>query len=53
VLPEIRLADAYAGRLVTARDLVVHRAGFPAFFGDLFDHLGDDRAEVLHRNRHV
>lgn len=53
VLPEFRLADAYAGRWVNARDLLVHRAGFPAFFGDLFDHLGDDRAEVLHRIRHV
>lgn len=53
VLPQFRLADAYAGRWVNARDLLTHRAGFPAFFGDLFDHLGYDRADVLRRIRYV
>jgi CubicO group peptidase (beta-lactamase class C family) len=53
VLPEFRLADAYAGQWVNARDLLTHRAGFPAFFGDLFDHLGYDRADVLRRIRYV
>jgi CubicO group peptidase (beta-lactamase class C family) len=53
LLPGFRLADAYAGRWVNARDLLTHRAGFPAFFGDLFDHLGYDRADVLQRIRHV
>lgn len=51
LLPEFSLADA--GRWVNARDLLSHRAGFPAFFGDLFDHLGYDRADVLHRIRYV
>jgi CubicO group peptidase (beta-lactamase class C family) len=53
VLLDFHLDDAYAGRWVNARDLLTHRAGFPAFFGDLFDHLGYDRADVLHRIRHV
>ncbi|MFM7676084.1 MAG: serine hydrolase [Synechococcus sp.] len=53
VLPEFRLADAYAGQWVNARDLLTHRAGFPAFFGDLFDQLGYDRADVLRRIRYV
>jgi flagellar capping protein FliD len=39
VLPAFRLHDAYAGQWVNARDLLSHRAGFPAFFGDLFDQL--------------
>jgi CubicO group peptidase (beta-lactamase class C family) len=53
VLPGFRLADGYAGTWVNARDLLTHRAGFPAFFGDLFDHLGYDRADVLRRIRYV
>ena len=53
VLPDFRLHDAYAGQWVNARDLLTHRAGFPAFFGDLFDHLGYDRADVLRRIRYV
>ena len=53
VLPAFRLHDAYAGQWVNARDLLTHRAGFPAFFGDLFDHLGYDRADVLRRIRYV
>jgi CubicO group peptidase (beta-lactamase class C family) len=53
VLPEFRLADAYAGQWVNARDLLTHRAGFPAFFGDLFDHLGYGRGDVLRRIRYV
>ncbi|MBE9172869.1 serine hydrolase [Cyanobium sp. LEGE 06143] len=53
LLPQFRLHDAYAGRWVNARDLLTHRAGFPPFFGDLFDHLGYDRADVLRRIRYV
>ncbi|MFY8148603.1 MAG: serine hydrolase [Prochlorococcaceae cyanobacterium] len=53
VIPTFRLADAYAGRWVNARDLLTHRAGFPAFFGDLFDHLGYGDADVLRRIRYV
>nr|WP_286194863.1 serine hydrolase [Synechococcus sp. CCY 0621] len=53
LLPDFRLHDAYAGRWVNARDLLTHRAGFPAFFGDLFDHLGYGDADVLLRIRYV
>jgi CubicO group peptidase (beta-lactamase class C family) len=53
LLPDFRLHDAYAGRWVNARDLLTHRAGFPAFFGDLFDHLGYGDADVLRRIRYV
>ncbi|MCT0225765.1 serine hydrolase [Synechococcus sp. CS-1328] len=53
LLPNFRLADAYAGQWVNARDLLTHRAGFPAFFGDLFDHLGYDGADVLRRIRYL
>jgi CubicO group peptidase (beta-lactamase class C family) len=53
LLPDFKLHDAYAGRWVNARDLLVHRAGFPAFFGDLFDHLGYGDADVLRRIRFV
>lgn len=53
MLPDFRLADAYAGKWVNARDLLTHRVGFPAFFGDLFDHLGYGHGEVLRRIRCV
>ncbi|MCP9791879.1 serine hydrolase [Vulcanococcus limneticus Candia 3F8] len=53
LLPGFRLQDAYAGQWVNARDLLSHRAGFPAFFGDLFDHLGYGDADVLRRIRYV
>jgi CubicO group peptidase (beta-lactamase class C family) len=53
VLPDFRLHDAYAGTWVNARDLLTHRAGFPAFFGDLFDHLGYGSANVLRRIRYL
>jgi CubicO group peptidase (beta-lactamase class C family) len=52
-LPAFRLADAYAGQWVNARDLLTHRAGFPPFFGDLFDHLGYSSVDVLRRIRYV
>jgi len=53
LLPDFQLHGAYAGRWVNARDLLVHRAGFPPFFGDLFDHLGYGDAGVLRRIRYV
>jgi CubicO group peptidase (beta-lactamase class C family) len=53
VLPELRLMDAYAGLHATPRDLLAHRAGFPAFFGDMLGRVGYDRAETLRRLRYV
>ena len=51
VLPELRLADAYATQHVTSRDVLAHRSGLPAFAGDVLGHLGYDRAEMLRRLR--
>lgn len=53
VLPSFAMHDDYATEWVNMRDFLVHRAGFPAFFGDLFDHLGYSRADIIHRIRFV
>lgn len=53
VLPSFAMHEAYATRWVNARDFLVHRAGFPGFFGDLFDHLGYSRPDIIHRIRFV
>lgn len=53
VLPDFKLEDTYATEWVNARDLLTHRAGFPGFFGDLFDRLGHPEGNVLHRIRFV
>lgn len=53
VLPSFTMHEAYATRWVNARDFLVHRAGFPGFFGDLFDHLGYSRPDIIHRIRFV
>jgi CubicO group peptidase (beta-lactamase class C family) len=51
--PELVFKDLYATRMATPRDLLAHRTGLPAFTGDLFDHLGFDRQEVIRRLRLV
>ncbi len=51
--PELVFKDLYTTRMATPRDLLAHRTGLPAFTGDLFDHLGYDRAEVIRRLRLV
>lgn len=53
VLPGFAMHDAYATQWVNVRDFLVHRAGFPGFFGDLFDHLGYSRPDIIHRIRFV
>jgi CubicO group peptidase (beta-lactamase class C family) len=53
VLPELQLWDPYPTRVVTSRDVLAHRSGFPAFGGDLLGHIGYDRAEMLRRLRFV
>jgi CubicO group peptidase (beta-lactamase class C family) len=52
-LPEFTLHDLYATRMVTARDLLAHRSGLPAFTGDLLERLGYSREEILHRIRYL
>jgi CubicO group peptidase (beta-lactamase class C family) len=51
LLPEFALSDPYATRNCTLRDLLAHRSGLPAFSGDLLDHLGYRRMEILRRVR--
>jgi CubicO group peptidase (beta-lactamase class C family) len=53
LLPGLRLMDDSASLGANPRDLLSHRAGFPAFYGDLLGSIGYDRAEVLHRLRYV
>ncbi len=53
VLPELQLWDPYPTRWLTSRDVLAHRAGFPAFGGDLLGLIGYDRAEMLRRLRYV
>ena len=53
VLPELELQDMYATRFVTLRDLLSHRSGLPAFFGDTLGYLGYDRPELLRRLRFI
>ena len=53
ILPNFALHDPYPTRYTTSRDLLSHRTGLPAFTGDLFDHLGYSREEVVRRIRFI
>jgi CubicO group peptidase (beta-lactamase class C family) len=53
IIPNFALKDPYPTRYATPRDLLAHRAGLPAFTGDLFDHLGYTREEVIKRVRYI
>ncbi|MBC2603342.1 serine hydrolase domain-containing protein [Puniceicoccus vermicola] len=53
VLPNFEMHTPYATEWVNGKDFLVHRSGFPGFFGDLFDHLGYSRADIRHRLRFV
>lgn len=52
-LPDFVLADPYVTQHLTIEDLFAHRSGLPDHAGDLLEDLGYDRAEVLHRLRHL
>ena len=52
IIPDFALKDPYPTRYTTPRDLLAHLTGLPAFTGDLFDHLGYSRAEVIRRVRY-
>ncbi len=53
VLPGFEMATPYTTKWMHSRDLLTHRAGFEGFFGDIFDHLGFERADILPRLRHA
>lgn len=53
VLPDFEMYLPYATEWVNGTDFLVHRAGFPGFFGDLFDHFGYSRTDIRHRIRFV
>ncbi len=53
LIPGFALKDPYATRYTTPRDLLAHRTGLPAFTGDLFDHLGYTREQVIERARYI
>lgn len=52
-LPGFALKDIYATRYASARDLLAHRTGLPAFTGDLLGILGYNRDEILFRIRFI
>lgn len=52
IIPDFALMDPYSTRYTTPRDLLAHRTGLPAFTGDIFDHLGYSRNEVIRRVRY-
>jgi CubicO group peptidase (beta-lactamase class C family) len=52
IVPNFALMDPYATRYTTPRDLLAHRTGLPPLTGDLFDHLGYSRSEVIKRVRY-
>jgi len=53
IMLRFALHDPYPTRYTTPRDLLSHRTGLPAFTGDLFDHLGYTREEVVRRIRFI
>lgn len=53
-LPDFRLADDYATREITIRDLLSHRSGLPAYGGDILWWGGDyGRNDIVQRIRFV
>lgn len=52
-LPGFALKDIYATRYASARDLLAHRSGLPAYRGDLLGTSGYSRDEILYRLRFV
>jgi CubicO group peptidase (beta-lactamase class C family) len=53
VVTDFQLEDPYPTRYCTIRDLLAHRSGFPAFYGDVLEQLGYDRDELIRRLRFV
>lgn len=53
IIPFFALKDPYSTRYSTPQDLLANRSGLPALTGDLFDHLGYTREEVIRRVRYL
>lgn len=53
ILPAFALKDIYSSRYTSARDLLAHRTGLPAFGGDLMGKIGYRDKEILYRARFV
>src|SRR6478735_8655941 len=53
IVTNFQMEDPYATRFCTIRDLLAHRSGFPAFYGDVLGRLGYDRSDVISRLRFV
>jgi CubicO group peptidase (beta-lactamase class C family) len=52
-LPQFALQGSYPTRFATARDLLAHRTGLPAFRGDLLGKMGYSSQEILYRVRFI
>jgi CubicO group peptidase (beta-lactamase class C family) len=52
-LPQFALKESYPSRFATARDLLAHRTGLPAFRGDLLGKMGYSSEEILYRVRFI
>ncbi|MFV0341160.1 MAG: serine hydrolase [Parachlamydiaceae bacterium] len=53
VYPNMVLNDYYATRYATAKDLLAHRSGLPAFKGDLLGQSGYSPAKIVQRIRYM
>lgn len=52
-LPQFALKEPYPTRFATARDLLAHRTGLPAFGGDLMGKIGYTDEEIMSRIRFI
>lgn len=51
--PSFALNDMYATRMCTMRDLLAHRSGLPAFYGDCLEVIGFTREEILSKLKYI
>ncbi len=51
--PSFALHDMYATRKCTLRDLLAHRSGLPAFYGDCLEVIGFSRDEIMSKLKDI
>lgn len=51
--PSFALHDMYATRMCTLRDLLAHRSGLPAFYGDCLEVIGFTREEIMSKLKDI